>query len=375
VDHHLLPSISLIIPTYQEAPNVRSLLAAVAEVRRRCALTLELLVMDDDSRDGTREAVRDAGLPWVRLVVRTANRGLSAAVIDGMRLATNDVIVVMDADLSHPPEVIPELVAAVADGADFAIGSRYAPGGRTDPDWGLFRRANSRFATWLARPFTPARDPMSGFFAISRDRFLACADRLNPVGYKIGLELIVKGRCERIAEVPIRFRQRHQGRSKLTVREQLRYLQHLRRLALFVHPGWASLVQFAAVGTSGTVVNLGVVQLFSVAGVPDRVAIASGIVVSVLNNFLLNRRFTFSYARNENWLPQLTGFVGASSAGMVVSYATSVALRIRVDLPLLLAVCLGIVAGTGLNFALNRFLIFRAPRARRKSAEAPLSSR
>jgi dolichol-phosphate mannosyltransferase len=127
---------------------------------------------------------------------------------------------------------VPELVACVTSGrADFAVGSRFA-GGSVDQDWSLFRRLNSKVATLLARPLTSIRDPMSGFFALRRDTWRNAA-RLDPVGYKIGLELLVKARCRKVVEVPITFATRQAGESKLSFAEQLRYVRHLLRLYRF----------------------------------------------------------------------------------------------------------------------------------------------
>src|SRR5262249_7023890 len=163
-------------------------------------------------------------------IVRTHDRGLSPAVLDGLRAARYDVFVVMDADLSHPPEKIPEMVRALQNGADFVIGSRYVAGGTTDAEWGLFRWLNSKVATLLAWPLTSARDPMAGFFALTRPTFERGQTVLNPIGYKIGLELLVKCHCGAVREVPIHFADRKFGSSKLSFKEQLRYIQHLRRL-------------------------------------------------------------------------------------------------------------------------------------------------
>jgi dolichol-phosphate mannosyltransferase len=227
-----LPSVSIITPTYREVLNIPGLLARVAALRESSGLDIELLFMDDSSNDGSVEAVAAAGLPWATIVVRTQDRGLSPAVVDGLRRARNDVVVVMDADLSHPPEKIPEMVRALLDGQQFVIGSRYVRGGSTDDDWGLVRWLNSRVATLLARPLTSAQDPMAGFFAFRRDD-LARAEELSPIGYKIGLELIVKCGFDKVGEVPIHFTDRELGESKLTLKEQLLYLKHLRRLYAF----------------------------------------------------------------------------------------------------------------------------------------------
>ena len=359
MSHEYLPSVSLVVPTLREAENLPPLLEAVSVVREEHALDLEVWIMDDDSRDGTVAAVEAMGLSWVHLVVRTRAPGLCEAVLDGISRASGRVVVVMDADGSHSPAVIPSLVRAVAGGADFAIGSRYAPGGAVDPGWGILRMLNSRVATLLARPLTSARDPMSGFFAIARERVLDARERLSPVGYKIGLELIVRCGCEQIAEVPIAFARRERGRSKLTIREQLRYLEHLRRLYLSSRPGSASALLFGLVGASGAVVNLAVAALLALSGAGDRAAIGGGIMASVCSNFALNRRLTFPWARSGPVLKQFAGFAAASSAGLLVNYLVSVAMRVNAGVPLSLAVCSGIAAGMGLNYLASRFVVFR----------------
>ncbi|MFO7975784.1 MAG: glycosyltransferase, partial [Candidatus Hydrogenedentota bacterium] len=141
------PSVSVIVPTYQEADNIPLLVDGIAHVREEHNLDLELLIMDDDSRDETEAVVNGLAAPWIRLVVRQEDRGLSPAVVDGMRLAKNQVLVCMDADLSHPPEAIPDLVEALTQDYDFAIGSQYVEEGSTDVRWSFFRRLNRRVAT------------------------------------------------------------------------------------------------------------------------------------------------------------------------------------------------------------------------------------
>ncbi len=228
-------AVSIVVPTYHEAENLRLLIPQIAAALVPTALTHEILVVDDNSRDGTAELLAQQareGYP-VRLITRTAERGLSSAVIRGFREARGAYLVCMDADLSHPPTALPaRLAAAKGPDVDFVIGSRYVSGGGTDESWSLFRRLNSWVATLLARPFTRVRDPMAGYFALPRQVFARAAE-LNPIGYKIGLELIVKCGCRTIREVPIHFADRKLGQSKLSLKEQWRYLQHLNRLAGF----------------------------------------------------------------------------------------------------------------------------------------------
>lgn len=222
------PRATVIVPTLREARNLPRLAAELGAVRERAGLDLELLVVDDDSRDGTVEWAAGAP-PWVRLHVRTRDPGLGLAVVEGIGRARADTLVIMDADLSHPPEVIPEMLRVLDDGAELVIGSRYVAGGGTDADWHWWRLLNSRAATWLARPLTRVRDPMSGFLAFRRALVDAAAP-LDPIGFKIGLELIVKCRPRSVREVPIQFIDRRHGESKLDLREQGRYLRHLARL-------------------------------------------------------------------------------------------------------------------------------------------------
>jgi len=226
-----LPLVSVVVPTYREAGNLPILIERVFAAMDGASLSAEMVVVDDDSRDGADGIVAHAAQRHaVRLIVRQNERGLSSAVLRGFEQARGDLLVVMDADLSHPPERIPDLVRPVQDGtADFTIGSRYAAGGQT-VNWGLLRQLNSKVATWLARPLTRVADPMSGFFCLRRRTWQAVADRLNPLGYKIALELIVKADLRRVVEIPITFSDRLHGKSKLTVGQQLQYLRHLLRL-------------------------------------------------------------------------------------------------------------------------------------------------
>jgi len=229
------PSVSIVVPTYKEVENLPLLTERLGKVRQKHHLSLELLIMDDDSQDGTEELVSSMDRDWITLVVRKQKRGLSRAVLEGLRLARGDVLVVMDADLSHSPEQIPEMLVALEQGADFVMGSRYITGGLTEASWGFFRWLNSRIATIFSRPLTSVKDPMSGFFALPRKTFESACD-LNPIGYKIGLELMVKCNLHRIEEIPIHFKDRQFGESKLTLTEQKRFIQHLCRL--FIYKYW-----------------------------------------------------------------------------------------------------------------------------------------
>jgi dolichol-phosphate mannosyltransferase len=226
-----MSDVSVIIPTYRERDNLARLLPALFGVFHEAGLAGEIIVVDDASDDGTEDLCVILGtVKAVRLITRREERGLATAVVRGLASAQGDICVVMDADFSHPPDAVPKLVSAVRDGrCEMAIGSRYVSGGAVDENWGWFRRANSRVATYLAKGLTRISDPMAGFFAIRRDVF-ARAGKLRPLGYKIALELLVRCDCRHVAEVPIRFQDRAIGESKMTVRQQWLYLRHLGRL-------------------------------------------------------------------------------------------------------------------------------------------------
>lgn len=223
--------LSVIVPTYREAGNIRELSRRVFDSVDASGINCEMIVVDDDSRDGIDSACSSLSriYPQLHLFVRKNQRGLSTAVIRGIEESRGNVLLVMDADLSHPPEKIPELYKAIRQGAEFAIGSRYTEGGYTEEGWSVWRKLNSKIATGMALPLVRVKDPMAGFFAFNRQVYIRC-DSLSPIGYKIGLELMVKGRVQEVVEIPIIFANRKEGKSKLSAKEQANYLRHLGRL-------------------------------------------------------------------------------------------------------------------------------------------------
>lgn len=223
--------ISIVVPTYREADNLPLVARAVDEAFLGLAQEYELLFIDDDSRDGSEAICADLAtrLP-VRMVVRRGERGLATAMIHGIEVSAGDIVVVMDADLSHPASAIPEMVRRLQSGeSDFVLGSRYVKGGSIHDDWSLFRKLNSVIPSLLARPLCPLKDPMSGFFAFRRVD-MPDLRRLSPIGYKIALEIFVKGNFRNPSEVPIHFADRQHGESKLSLKEQVNFIRHLGRL-------------------------------------------------------------------------------------------------------------------------------------------------
>ncbi|MGH7214684.1 MAG: polyprenol monophosphomannose synthase [Tepidisphaeraceae bacterium] len=265
------PDVSIVVPALNEAENLPALARRVA--RAMAGRRYELIIVDDASRDATPQVCAELAKshPLSLLVRDDPKDGLSGAVLHGFARAAGDTLVVMDADLQHPPERLPALLEPLETGdADFVIGSRYAPGGSTREQWGIFRKINSRVATMLARPFAVPRvtDPMSGFFALRRSTFDA-ARRLTPLGYKIGLELMCKCRVRNVREVPIDFVTREHGRSKLTLKQQFKYLEHLSRLYDYTFPRAAPVIKFLIALACGWGVALGVYGAIVRAGARD----------------------------------------------------------------------------------------------------------
>ena len=354
--------VSVVVPTYREAANLAPLAERVHAVLSGAGVEWELIVADDDSGDGSEAVVAELArrLP-VRLETRRERpRDLSRSVLFGVRRARFDRIVVMDADLSHPPERIPDLLRALDGGCDMALGSRYASGGVVDRAWSPWRFLASRLATALARPLAECADPMSGFFAIER-RALPDAGLLRPIGYKIALELMVRGRL-RVAEVPIGFRDRRRGASKMGSRQQVELLRHLARLYAFRHGGPVRLLCFAAVGASGFVIDVACYLALQWAGVEHRLARLVSFWPAVSWNWLLNRHVTFRGRRPEPRVRQWAKFVAGSLVGLVVNVGAYAALTSFTDvfdrhrLPALL---IGIGLGGVVNFLLATLYVYR----------------
>lgn len=210
--------ISLIIPAYNERENLEELIKRIFAVSKG----LEVIVVDDNSRDGTTEAVMLLSKKYrVKLLVRPKKMGLTSAVTDGIKLARGDVIGVMDADLYHPPEKIPEMIRAMKD-SDVVIGSRYVKGGKTG--FSRFRNVISLGAITIAKTVLDikVKDPVSGFFFCKRE--IIEKTKINAKGFKILLNILAKNKDKKIKEIPIVSVERRKGRSKFGFREIVNYI-------------------------------------------------------------------------------------------------------------------------------------------------------
>ncbi|APV44448.1 dolichol-phosphate mannosyltransferase [Dehalogenimonas formicexedens] len=349
------PHLTIVIPSYKEAANMPLLLEQIHSALGD--YPYDVLVIDDNSPDGTAETVRSLAEKYpVSVTVRKDKRGLASAVVDGFKLAGGDIVAVMDADLQHPPAVLPRLVRAIEAGADLAVASRYVPGGSVG-NWSATRRVISRGAVILSHLLLPStrgiKDPMSGYFMLRKD--VISGIELSPVGYKILLEVICLGCPHQAVEVPFIFENRRAGVTKLSMVTQTDYLRHL--LSLMRRTGeFRRIVKFVTVGGTGTLVNLGLLAVLKEwAGLHYLVAGAVAFEVSVVWNFLLNDRFTFrDRKRPDGTLPGRLLRFNVTSLGGFIIYIAILALLTQVfGLYYIVSAAIGILIGFGWNFMVN----------------------
>jgi len=345
--------VSIIIPTYNERDNLEELFRRISAALK--GHDYEIVVVDDDSPDRTWEFAEELSKEYpVRVIRRTKEKGLSSAVIRGFEEASGDVFVVMDADLQHPPEKIPDLLEAIEGGADIAIGSRYVKGGKVE-NWYWYRKLISRGAIMIGRIALPkirhVKDPVSGFFALRRE--VVEGAELNPVGFKILMEILVKGRYDRVEEVPFTFGLRNAGESKLGTGTILSYLRHLYRLMRW-EGELDRLLKFTLVGLSGVLVNEGFLWAFvNFLGWNQLLANIPATELAILNNFTWNDLWTFRDLKRRPLLRRILSFHVAALTGAVVQFIIYAGL-VYLGVYYLLANLVGIVVSFVVRFLFNR---------------------
>jgi len=355
-------TISIIIPTYNERNNVTPLIKRIDHALSN--YDYEVVFVDDNSGDGTAEVAGALSSKYpVKVIVRQNKRGLASAVVDGLEHATGQIVGVMDADLQHPPEVIPDLLKEIQSGADIVIASRYVKGGACQ-GWGLTRRIISKGAIFLAHLLLPStrqvRDPMSGFFMFNR-QVVANAD-LKPTGYKILLEILMEGQFQNLAEVPYTFITRSRGESKLSTRQQIDYLKHI--YSLMRRKGeLLRFAKFCLVGLSGVLINMGLLWLLTeFAGLFYLLSAAISIETSILSNFTLNDYFTFPDRRlpgAKSFVSRLLKFNLVSLAGLALNMGVLGLLTEVFGVYYLLSNLCGIAVATLWNYLVNTWWTWR----------------
>jgi len=289
--------LSLVLPTYNESKNIPKIVNLLSQtLDQAIPNAYELIVVDDNSPDRTWEIAAELmpEYPQLRVMRRTEERGLSTAVIRGWQAARGEVLGVIDADLQHPPDLLLKLWGEIARGGDLAVASRHVEGGGVS-DWSPIRRILSRGAQTLGLIILPevigrVSDPMSGYFMVRRS--CIAGRTLSPVGYKILIEVVARGRVPWIGEVGYVFQERQEGESKVTSKQYVDYLRHLVRLRFSLGP-IARFFRFGLVGFSGVFVDLGIFYLLRSQGMGLTSSAAISGELAIINNFLWNDFWTF----------------------------------------------------------------------------------
>ena len=321
--------LSVVIPTYKERDNIENVVNILSGLLDQTIPgNYELIVVDDDSPDRTWEVAENLipDYPQLRVMRRQEERGLSSAVIRGWQEARGSILGVIDGDLQHPPEVLIQLWQKIEQGADLAVASRHVEGGGVS-SWSVIRRFLSRGAQVLGLVILPevvgrVSDPMSGYFMVRRNAIANTT--LNPIGYKILLEVIGRGQIREIGEAGYIFRERTEGESKVTWKQYVDYIQHLIRLRLStgrigkmsqkVNFPVGRFLRFGAVGLSGVFVDMLILYLLSdptTLALPlTRSKILAG-EIAIFNNFLWNDAWTFADVsiQQKGWKPRIKRFI------------------------------------------------------------------
>jgi dolichol-phosphate mannosyltransferase len=357
------PVLSLVLPTYNEFENLERALGLIQDaLQRGDCNSFEIIVVDDDSPDGTGALAEELAAEnnRIRVVRRKNERGLASAVLAGFRAARGQILAVMDADLQHPPDIVPRLLRAIQARADIAVASRYAQGGDI-PSWSFLRRWVSRSSTLITRLVLPGTvsgvsDPLSGCFAVRRE-VIEGAD-LSPIGFRMLLEVLGAGQYQLVCDVPYSFAERTAGTSKLGLKIAFQDAAQLLRLA------WRTghmerFAKFAIVGLSGVAANVALLTIFRhFTPLPLASCGALAVIGSIGSNFALNESWTFAdWARARggfvNRLGRLARYALVCTGGGTVNVITLVVLNRWAGLYYLLSDMVGIGLAMTWNYGWN----------------------
>jgi dolichol-phosphate mannosyltransferase len=353
--------VSIILPTYNEAENIKIIVPRLFEVLNKENMEGEIIIIDDNSPDGTAVVARSMANEYpIGVYVRKNERGLATAVMKGFEVAKGNICIVMDADLSHPVEKIPEMLKPILESDfDATVGTRYIEGGSCN-NWPLIRKIVSKGAALLAWKLTTLSDPTSGFMAIKKGVLEGV--KLDPIGWKIVLEIIVRTNC-RFLEIPISFSDRIEGKSKLNFKVQLDYVAHLMKLYSYKYSNVFQFIKFCIVGFTGlfidTAVLVSIVEIFLL---DPRVAAIFAFLTAVSWNYILNRFWTFDLGKQTKISYSYIFFVLICVVGLGIRLGIMHLLIEYAGMDrkpwYILASILGIFGGTIFNYLGSRYLAF-----------------
>ncbi len=352
--------LAVIIPTYNERENLPELIYRIENCLKKMK-DFEIIIVDDNSPDGTGEIAEDLAKSYsnIKVVHRPRRMGLASAIIDGLRHTNAELIAVMDADLQHPPELLPILIdKMINDDAEVVIASRYCPGGSVG-NWSLLRQIISKVATKIARILIPrisnVSDPLSGYFVVRKDVIENV--NLNPIGMKILLEILAKGKYSKVCEVPYKFLPRERGRSKLNLGTYIQYLKHVFKIAKETGEVLRFL-KFCTVGLSGILVNEGLLWVLTeLMKIYYIISSLISVEVSILSNFTFNELWTFKdrikSRRARKVLMRIMKYNIVSLGGLVINVMTLWFLTSFCKMHYLISNIFGIILATAWNYSLS----------------------
>jgi dolichol-phosphate mannosyltransferase len=373
--------LSLVVPTYNERENIQTLIERISELLDPMLdRGYEIVVVDDDSPDRTWEVAEAlcSNYPQLKVIRRQQERGLSTAVIRGWQTAEGEILGVIDSDLQHPPEILLEMLTALREGADLVVASRHIEGGGVS-DWGLIRRFLSRGAQMLGLIILPnaigrVSDPMSGYFMVRRNAVVG--RDLDPIGYKILIEVLGRCQIDRIAEIGYIFQERKEGASKVTWKQYVEYIQHLIRLRSrgrleklkqrFEIP-IKRFMRFGLVGLSGVFVDMAIFYLLhdpAALGLPLTRSKVIAAEIAIVNNFLWNDLWTFRdiSSQQRGWSKRIKRFIKFNLVcllGLLLNVAIVNILVNYFNIHYLVANLIAIAIVTVWNFWINLKLSWR----------------
>jgi dolichol-phosphate mannosyltransferase len=345
--------VSIVIPTYNERENISKLISVLDNILKD--LNHEIIIVDDNSPDKTYEIVEELAKKYsnIKLIRRINKKGLASAVVDGFKEAKGNVFIVMDADFQHPPKLILKMVKEIENGNDIVVGSRYVKGGKIE-DWGLLRRIISLGAIFIAKVLFPkvknVKDCVSGFFALKRD--VIENKELNPLGFKILLEILIKGNYKTVKEIPFTFKGRIKGNSNLSKKVIIEYIYHVFNL-MNESKEFLRILKFGFVGFLGILVNMGILYILTeIFGIYYLISGIFAVELSILHNFLWHNFWTFK-DRENNFINSLIKYNLSCLISLVINVLVLYVLTQYFGIYYLISNFIGIVCGFLTNFLLS----------------------
>jgi dolichol-phosphate mannosyltransferase len=346
--------VSIVIPTFNEKMNV----IKIAD-RIKTAISniydYEIIFVDDSS-DNTPEYLENLKYMYknIKYLHRTGKGGLATAVVCGIDMSKGDIIVVMDGDLQHPPELLPEMIKNIEEGWEIIIPSRHLIGG-DEGGLNIFRKIVSHTASAIGKIFLKKlrniSDPTGGFLAFKRKILDGVV--LNPVGWKILIEILVRGKYTKVKEIPYKFEKRDYGNSKMSFVEQVNYLKHIFRLVRDSIEDRRIFI-FAIVGSLGVIINMIFYNIFVFCGLGIGISGTFSALIAMIGNFILNRNITWKDKKTENFFVEALKFLAISSFGIIINIIVLSSLHYKIKVNYNIANLIGICGAILWNYNLNR---------------------